>query len=680
MILGRQSRQSSQSVIILPFILIFGVLLGLSLWELKLQGGCRIFLVGENLWDQGQKRALLCLLSYADSHSATDRQCFRSEIDVVVGDMEARRELDSSRQSYPVVLAGFVRGRNRPSDIPTAVTFYRLKSWNSEIGRATQAWRHTDPYILRLMAIANQLDRSSSPAEAAGLKQEVLRIDPVLSAEERSFAEHLNSGMRNLTIQLLLIQGTAALVLISLAILVSRRLMAAREAAQGQVQFLAYNDPLTGLPNRTFLHDRLTATLEAARVSGRTTGVFFLDLDRFKNINDSLGHSVGDLLLEEVAKRLRREVRDQDTVGRVGGDEFLIILPDLERVNDARIVAERILKAMTADFAKEGHLFNVSCSIGISLFPQHGGDAETLIKNADAAMYCAKESGRNRFRFFAEQMNAEVTESLTLENSLRVALDREEFFLAYQPQVNIATGEITGMEALLRWEHPERGLVLPGKFIGVAESSGLILPIGEWVLRTACRQARAWLNYSHLAVPMAVNVSTVQFRQEGFCDLVRRVLRETPLAPHYLELEVTESLLLSNEDWMLEILKELKSMGVQLAIDDFGTGYSSLSYLRQFPVSKLKIDRSFIADVALDGDDAAITAAIISMARKLNLRVVAEGVENAEQVTFLRAQRCDGLQGYYFSRPLPADKLVEQFCISDNGWDEIRLTTTAVQT
>ena len=677
--IGRQSEQHGQFIVIFPFILIFGLLLGLSLWELKLQDGCRIFLVGENLWDQGQKRALLCLLSYADSHSPADGRCFRSAIDVVVGDMEARRELDSSRKSYPVVLAGFVRGRNRPSDIPSAVTFYRLKGWNPEIGRATEAWRDTDPYILRLIAIADKLDRSSSQADAAGLKQEVLGIDPVLSAQERSFAEHLNSGMRNLTTQLLLIQGVAALVLISLAALVSRRLMAARAVAQGQVQFLAYNDPLTGLPNRTFVYDCLTSTLQGAGDSAKTVAVLFLDLDRFKNINDSLGHSIGDVLLGEVAKRLKHEVRDQDTVGRVGGDEFLIILPDLEQVNDAKRIAERILKALTADFATGGRLFNISCSIGISLFPQHGADAETLIKNADAAMYCAKESGRNRFRFFADQMNAEITERLTLENSLRGALERQELFLVYQPQVQIVTGEITGVEALLRWDHAEQGLIGPDKFIPLAESSGLILPIGEWVLRTACRQAREWQSSPRLAVPVAVNVSAVQFRQEGFCDLVRRVLRETPLAPHYLELELTESLLLSAEDWMFEVLKELKSMGVQLAIDDFGTGYSSLSYLRQFPVGKLKIDRSFIKDVAVNGDDAAITAAIISMARKLNLKVVAEGVENMDQVTFLRTQRCNELQGYYFSRPLRADKLAERFLVRENGKGEPALMEATIE-
>jgi diguanylate cyclase (GGDEF)-like protein len=653
-------RSSGQFATVVPYILISALLVGLSLWELRIEDGSRIFLAGENLWDGGQKRAILCLLSYADSRSDQDLQCFHTEIDVVLGDMQARQELDSSRHSYPVILAGFIRGRNRPGDIPTAITLYHMAAWNKEIGRAVEDWSRTDPDVLRLVTIADELQWSKSQAQTQSLKQEVLQKDRDLTAQERGFATHLNNGMRLLALELGFAQGIVALVMISLAVLASRRLMASREAAQKQVQFLAYYDQLTGLPNRILLHDRLAAALKAARVAHEKVAVLFLDLDRFKIINDSLGHSVGDLLLEEVAQRLKQFVRDQDTVGRVGGDEFLITLCSLDSVNDATVIAERILKGVIADFAKQGHLFNISCSIGISLFPDHGLDVETLIKNADAAMYCAKESGGNRLRFFANQMNADATERLTLENNLRVALERQELYLVYQPQMNIATGDVTGLEALLRWQHPEMGLIPPDRFIRVAESSGLILPIGEWVLRTACRQARDWQSHPNLAVPIAVNVSAVQFRQEGFCDLVREVLRETRLAPHFLELELTESVLLSNKDMMIEVLEELKSMGVNLTIDDFGTGYSSLSYLRQFPVSKLKIDRSFIQDVVLHPDDAAITSAIISMARKLNLGVIAEGVETEEQLSFLREQKCDELQGYYFSRPLLAEKLIRE--------------------
>jgi len=313
------------------------------------------------------------------------------------------------------------------------------------------------------------------------------------------------------------------------------------------------------------------------------------------------------------------------------------------------------MDVMATAFVVQGHSLNVSCSVGVSIFPEHGTDCETLIKNSDAAMYGAKDRGRNNFRFFEEDMNVHAMERLSLERSLRFALEREEMFLVYQPQMDVATGRIIGLEALLRWQHPELGLVPPDKFIRIAENSGLIVSIGEWVLRTACRQARKWQDEGLPAVSVAVNVSAVQFRQQGFCALIRRVLQETGLAPQYLELELTESLLLANADVTLSVLKELKSMGLTLAIDDFGTGYSSFSYLRQFQVSKIKIDRLFIRDVTVNPDDAAIATAIISMAKGLKLRVIAEGVENEAQMSFLRSHQCDEIQGYYFSKPLAVD-------------------------
>jgi len=327
---------------------------------------------------------------------------------------------------------------------------------------------------------------------------------------------------------------------------------------------------------------------------------------------------------------------------------------------DAAVAAERLMHAMTVELVIQGRSLSISCSIGIGIFPEHGTDGETLIKNADAAMYCAKESGCNSFRFFSEGMNAEAMERLTLEHGLRLALEKRELFLVYQPQMDIATGKTTGLEALLRWQHPELGLVRPDKFIRIAENSGLIIPIGEWVLRTACSQARKWQDEGLLAVPVAVNVSAVQFRQEDFCELIGRVLWETGLAPQYLEMELTESLLLSNAHVTLSVLQNLRAMGLKLAIDDFGTGYSSLSYLRQFPVSKLKIDRSFIRDVAVNPDDAAITTAIIGMAKSLNLKVIAEGVEDEAQMSFLRARQCDEIQGYYFSKPLVVEKVADK--------------------
>jgi len=432
------------------------------------------------------------------------------------------------------------------------------------------------------------------------------------------------------------------------------------KVAEEQVQFLAYYDALTGLPNRTLLRDRLASALAGARRQKYKVALLFFDLDRFKDINDSLGHAFGDLLLQEVAERLRRWGREQDTVARIGGDEFLIMLTHIKNISDAAVAAERLMDAMTVEFAVQGRSFSIGCSVGISIFPEHGTEVNDLIKNADAAMYCAKAAGRNNFRFYTQDMNAQAVERLTLENSLRLALDKKELFLVYQPQMDMATGKIIELEVLLRWQHPQLGLVPPDKFIRIAENSGMIVRIGEWVLRTACAQARKWQDEVLENVSVAVNVSAVQFRQENFCELIRGVLQETGLAPQYLELELTESLLLSSADVTLSVLQKLKGMGVRLAIDDFGTGYSSFNYLRQFQLSKLKIDRSFIRDVAVNPDDAAITTAIISMAKSLKLKVIAEGVETEEQMSFLRAHHCDEIQGYYFSKPLAVDKVADK--------------------
>jgi diguanylate cyclase (GGDEF)-like protein/PAS domain S-box-containing protein len=430
-----------------------------------------------------------------------------------------------------------------------------------------------------------------------------------------------------------------------------------RKVAEERVQLLAYYDALTGLPNRTLLQDRLAKALASALRRKDKVALLFLDLDKFKDINDSLGHSVGDLLLQNVAVRLKSGVRKQDTVARLGGDEFLIVLTNVKEIAYASIAAGRFMHAMSAEFVIQGHSLSISCSVGISMFPEDGMDSESLLKNADAAMYRAKESGRNNFRFFTEDMNAQGVERLTLENGLRLALDRKELFLVYQPQMNIATGKVIGLEALLRWQNPTLGLVPPNRFIRIAENCGLIVPIGEWVLRTASAQARKWQDEGIPAVSIAVNVSAVQFRQEGFCKLIRRVLNETGLGPQYLELELTESLLFADADLTLSVIRELKAMGLTLAIDDFGTGYCNFNSLRQFRISKLKIDRSFIRDVAVNPDDVAITTAIISMAKSMNLKVIAEGVEDEAQMSFLRAHQCDEIQGYYFSKPLAVDKV-----------------------
>jgi diguanylate cyclase (GGDEF)-like protein/PAS domain S-box-containing protein len=433
-----------------------------------------------------------------------------------------------------------------------------------------------------------------------------------------------------------------------------------RKAAEQQVRFLAYYDALTGLPNRLLFQDRLEKALAGAQRRGEKVALLFLDLDRFKMINDSLGHSVGDLLLKQVADRLKKCTRDQDTVARLGGDEFVIVLSGLQDESDAAVAADRFRTALAGEFLVQEHSLSVSCSIGIGVYPNHAADAETLVKNADTAMYCAKENGKNNFRFFTPDMNSAAVERLILDNSLRLALEKDELFLEYQPQLNLTTGKIIGAEALLRWRHPELGLIPPVKFIPLAENNGMIIPIGEWVLRTACAQARQWQEEGFDPLPVAVNVSAVQFRQERFFQVIRSVLEETGLAPQYLELELTESLLLSTADVMLCMLQQLEGTGVRLSIDDFGTGYSSLSYLRRLPVYKLKIDRAFVQDLHGNPDDAAITATIINMAKSLNLKVLAEGVETVEQVQFLQGHGCDEVQGFYFSRPVGAGEFADK--------------------
>ena len=430
-----------------------------------------------------------------------------------------------------------------------------------------------------------------------------------------------------------------------------------RKLADEQIKFLAFFDSLTGLPNRALVQDRITKALAAARRNREKIAILFLDLDRFKNINDSLGHSYGDALLQKVARRLELCAREEDTVARLGGDEFVIVLNSISTTADAARVAERICREISTGFEVLGQAMNVTCSIGISLFPEHGNNVESLIKNADAAMYRSKEDGRNAFRFFSEEMTAKATERLLLENSLRAALEEEQFFLRFQPELDLATGAIVCSEALLRWNHPTLGPISPDRFIPIAESTGIIVPLGEWVLRAACREAREWQQENQLTLSVAVNVSAVQLNQPGFCATIQGILEETGLDAKYLELELTESVLLAHHDLTYQVFGELQRLGVTLAIDDFGTGYSSLSYLKQFPVRKLKIDRSFIRDIDVDSDNAAITAAIIHMAKCLDIKAVAEGVETEAQLARLRGMACDQVQGFLLSEPLTSSQI-----------------------
>lgn len=430
-----------------------------------------------------------------------------------------------------------------------------------------------------------------------------------------------------------------------------------RKESDERIRYLAEYDILTNLPNRTLFLDRLRQAIIAAQREREIFAILFLDIDLFKSVNDSLGHPVGDQLLQETAHRLVECVRASDTVSRQGGDEFIIILRQIRESADPAQIARKMLAAMSEPFFIDNQELRVSGSIGIALYPTDGEEEAVLIKNADAAMYHAKKLGRNNYQFFTADLNVRARQRLEMENNLRLALDRREFVLHYQPQVELESGRIIGVEALLRWQHPEQGLIPPGEFIPLAEECGLIVPIGEWVLREVCRQNQAWQDEGTEKLPVAVNLSPIQFRQRNLEEVIHQALTESGLAPEYLEIEITESLLMTAENQTIALLYQLKNLGLSVAIDDFGTGYSSLSYLKLFPIDKLKIDRSFVRDVSSDADDAAIISAIIAMAHRLRLQVLAEGVETIDQRNFLILEGCNEAQGFHYSRPLPAEEM-----------------------
>jgi diguanylate cyclase (GGDEF)-like protein/PAS domain S-box-containing protein len=426
---------------------------------------------------------------------------------------------------------------------------------------------------------------------------------------------------------------------------------------EAKLEFLAHHDALTQLPNRALFLDRLQESLKRANRHHKTIGLLFIDLDRFKTINDSLGHQIGDELLRAVAQRLTACVRASDVVARLGGDEFTVLLDELSDVKDAGMIAAKVLAALANPILSGGHELAVSGSIGISCYPQDGGDAETLLKSADLAMYNAKEAGRNMYRYFAAEMNMRVQETLVMTNDLRRALQNREFVLHYQPRYHLASGRITGMETLIRWQHPELGLVPPGKFIPLAEETGLIIPIGEWVIRAACEQLKYWRSIGLAKLRLAVNLSPRQFEQEDLARRISSILREAGLDGTHLEVEITEGMAMKDPVATVSMLQELKAAGIAVSIDDFGTGYSSLNYLKRFPIDHLKIDRSFVSDLEKNPDDLAIVRTIIALAKGLGLSVIAEGVETEGQAKLLRMFGCDDGQGYLFSKPLPAEDI-----------------------
>ena len=551
-----------------------------------------------------------------------------------------------SKDTLPTVLEENITRREKSvlDDEAAVLSREKLVTAREETAdvRESASDRREDAVLLREGATQAR-EGESNVREVAATSRE---------GEIRTAEEALQAGASGHFVMLQ--EANANLVIASIE---AHKLSEQAEAAKVELDHLAHHDALTDLPNRMLLQDRLGQAIEGAHRQGRQLAMMFLDLDHFKHINDSLGHSVGDRLLQSIAQRLVASVRHSDTVSRQGGDEFLILLPFIEHPEDAALSAQKMLAALVLPHRIDGQELHSSMSIGISIYPGDGQDAETLIKSADTAMYHAKEQGRNNYKFFEPAMNARAVQRQSIEAGLRGALERHEFVLHYQPKINLGSGKMVGVEALIRWAHPEIGLLLPAQFVPIAEDCGLIVPIGRWVLREACLQARAWQQAGRPPITVAVNTSALELRAKDFLENVRATLEETRLEPCYLELELTESVLMRNAESTGPLLQAIADLGVKLAIDDFGTGYSSLSYLSRFPIDTLKIDQSFVKQITSNPDDATIVSAVINMGKSLRQSVIAEGVETAEQHAFLLAQHCDEGQGYYFGHPVAAEAI-----------------------
>ncbi len=657
-------KTSSPFAIIWMFAAIVLCLLMLANFSFGVLSSVRAYVGGESLWSKAQKDAIYHLQKYAATHAVNELLQFRAHIAVPLGDHDARVEMDKPNPDLEKVRQGFVRGGIDPDDVDGMFKLYRRFEWVSFMQRAIRAWVAGDRYIVQLDEAGTLLQREiESPSPRAERVQsilaEILVINENLTPIENQFVDALGEASRTTyrSLQRIMLGATPGLLM--LGIVLSLRILRQRKRAEDWVKHVAFHDDLTSLPNRLMLSQRLDQALQRHRSAGSQLAILFMDLNRFKVINDSLGHEVGDALLCQVAERLRSQSREGDTVARVGGDKFAVLTENHKNLMDISTYVQRLVGALSAPYALGRKDCHVTLSVGISVFPSDGNDSQTLLKAADVAMYRAKAGGQNNYLYYTPSMNVHTVERLELESDLSHALERGEFLLHYQPKVEAMTGLITGTEALLRWKHPVRGLIAPADFIPLAEATGLIVPIGEWVLATACVRNKAWQDQGLTNLSIAVNLSARQFADPLLLPKLTRIIHASGLEPSSLELEITESMVMSHGDPAILVLEKLKAIGVQIALDDFGTGYSSLAYLKRFPIDILKLDRSFIRDIPADSGDKKITRAIIAMAHSLNLKVVIEGVETAEQLKFLRAQRCDAVQGYFLYRPLPEAEVAE---------------------
>ena len=629
----------------------------------------RAYVGGESVWSKAQKDAVFHLQKYATGRSPDELFKFRSDVAVYLGDHEARIEMDKPTPDIGTVRREFIRGGNNPDDVDGMFKLYRRFRPVSYMQKAVRAWSDGDRYMALLddagTTLQHEMESTSpNPARIRSILYDVSTINDRLTPIENQFVDALSEASRATYQWLQAIMLAAAPALLGLGTALSMRIIQQRRRADDRVHHIAFHDDLTSLPNRLMLNQCLDRALSRHRRAGSKLAILFMDLDRFKVINDSLGHEVGDVMLRQVADRLRAQSREGDTIARMGGDEFVVLIENRDNLNDISACARRLIEELSAPYLLGKKDCHVTLSIGISVFPSDGSDSQALLKAADVAMYRAKELGRNNYQYYLPSMNVHTLERLELESDLRRALERGEFLLHYQPKVEIATGLITGTEALLRWAHPVRGLVSPLEFISLAEETGLIVPIGEWVLATACAQNKLWQDMGLTDLGVAVNLSARQFSDSKLLENLTRIIHASGLDPSSLELEITESAVMSHGEYAAGVLEQLKSIGVRIAIDDFGTGYSSLAYLKRFPIDTLKVDRSFIRDIPADSGDKKIARAIIAMAHALRLKVVAEGVENAEQLKFLRAQHCDAVQGYFLFRPLPVDEATDALKIN----------------